>query len=56
MGGAAPATIGPVPCFFSKLDGNYRWQIVLRGADPGAYLEGMRLSEWRVEVDPVSLL
>lgn len=54
--GKQAAMIGPAPCFFSKLDGRYRWQIVLRGADPGAYLEGLRLSDWRIEADPVSLL
>jgi len=54
--GAQAAMIGPAPCFFSKLEGKFRWQIVLRGADPGAYLEGQRLTDWRIEVDPVSLL
>jgi primosomal protein N' (replication factor Y) len=48
--------IGPAPCFFSKLEGRYRWQIVLRGADPGAYLEGLRLDDWRIEIDPLTLL
>ena len=28
--------IGPAPCFFTKLDGKFRWQIVLRGADLAA--------------------
>jgi primosomal protein N' (replication factor Y) len=50
------AVIGPAPCFFSKVDGKYRWQIVLRGGDPGAQLEGQRLADWRIEIDPVSLL
>ena len=50
------AVIGPAPCFFSKVDGKYRWQIVLRGGDPGAQLEGKRLADWRIEIDPVSLL
>jgi primosomal protein N' (replication factor Y) len=53
---AQAAMIGPAPCFFSRLEGKYRWQIVLRGADPSAYLEGQRLTDWRIEVDPVSLL
>ena len=52
----APAVIGPAPCFFSKLDGKFRWQIVLRGAAPGSYLQGLRLADWRIEADPVSLL
>jgi len=52
--------IGPVPSFFAKLGGYYRWQIVLRGSDP---VEPLRddtikrgLMDWRVEVDPISLL
>jgi primosomal protein N' (replication factor Y) len=48
--------IGPVPCFFSKLNGLYRWQIILRGPDPASLLRGKALADWRVEVDPVSLL
>jgi primosomal protein N' (replication factor Y) len=48
--------IGPVPAFFAKIDGIFRWQIILRGANPIAMLEGERLNDWRVEVDPISLL
>ena len=48
--------IGPVPCFFSRLNGLYRWQIVLRGPDPASLLRGKNLGDWRVEVDPSSLL
>ncbi|MFA5873389.1 MAG: primosomal protein N' [Anaerolineales bacterium] len=64
--------IGPAPCFFSRLNGLYRWQIILRGPNPASLLrgknfEGAALSGapslsrgaskgWRVEVDPVSLL
>ena len=48
--------VGPVPCFFSKLRGEYRWQIVLRGPNPVDILQGQRFDGWRVEVDPTSLL
>ncbi len=48
--------IGPVPCFFSKLGGDYRWQIILRGSDPASFLQGHIPDHWRVEVEPVSLL
>jgi primosomal protein N' (replication factor Y) len=48
--------VGPVPCFFSKLRGEYRWQIVLRGPNPVDILQGQRFEGWRVEVDPTSLL
>lgn len=48
--------IGPAPCFFSRQGGQYRWQIILRGPDPAAVLRGQALGDWRVQVDPVSLL
>ncbi len=47
---------GPVPCFFTKLHGRYRWQILLKGADPAAMLRSRQLPDWIVEVDPPSLL
>jgi primosomal protein N' (replication factor Y) len=48
--------IGPAPCFFDRLNGLYRWQIVLRGEDPTRLLRGRSLADWRIEVDPPSLL
>ena len=52
-----PSTmIGPVPCFFGKIGGYYRWQIILRGSKPGEFVRGLKLDGWRVEVDPISLL
>jgi primosomal protein N' (replication factor Y) len=52
--------IGPVPSFFAKIGGSYRWQIILRGPEPLALLreDSLKgwLADWRVEVDPISLL
>jgi primosomal protein N' (replication factor Y) len=48
--------IGPVPCFFARENGEYRWQIVLRGPDPAAALKDLHANDWRVEVDPISIL
>lgn len=52
--------IGPVPCFFARVGGIYRWQIILRGPDPVPMLKERSvehlLKNWRVEVDPISLL
>jgi primosomal protein N' (replication factor Y) len=48
--------IGPAPCFFARLGGEYRWQIVLRGPDPAKLLRGRQLPDWRIEVNPPSLL
>jgi primosomal protein N' (replication factor Y) len=52
----ATEMIGPAPCFFARVAGQYRWQVVLRGPDPLSILRGKPLNDWRVEVDPVSLL
>ncbi len=48
--------VGPVPCFFSRIGGLYRWQLVLRGPNPASLLRGRALGDWRVEVNPPSLL
>jgi primosomal protein N' (replication factor Y) len=55
-GRRATQMIGPVPCFFTRLQGTYRWQIILRGPDPASLLRDRPLGEWRVEVNPPSLL
>ncbi|MFN2195275.1 MAG: primosomal protein N' [Anaerolineales bacterium] len=53
--------VGPVPCFFARIGGIYRWQIVLRGRDPVGFLQawlaaGQDLDAVRVEANPPSLL
>jgi primosomal protein N' (replication factor Y) len=48
--------IGPVPCFYTRLNGQYRWQIVLRGPDPAQLLRGRMFRDWLIEVDPPDLL
>ena len=48
--------IGPVPSFFSKVDGIHRWQIIVRGPDPVSLLRDIKQSDWRIEIDPISLL
>jgi primosomal protein N' (replication factor Y) (superfamily II helicase) len=48
--------IGPVPCFFPKQGGYYRWQVILRGPEPASLLKGRLPEGWRIEVDPANLL
>ena len=48
--------IGPAPCFFAKLNGIYRWQLIVRGPDPVSLVRGKLPDGWRIEVDPISLL
>ena len=52
----ATTLIGPAPCFYARMDGYYRWQIILRGPDPATMLQGENLGDWRVETHPQSLL
>ncbi|MCX7855065.1 MAG: primosomal protein N' [Anaerolineae bacterium] len=54
-----PATdlIGPVPCFFARVRGYYRWQMILRHPDPPTFLRSVSIPRgWLVDVDPVDLL
>jgi primosomal protein N' (replication factor Y) len=48
--------IGPVPCFFDRIGGEYRWQIILRLADPLSAVPNPLPEGWEVDIDPVSLL
>jgi primosomal protein N' (replication factor Y) len=49
--------IGPAPCFFGRLRGKYRWQIVVRASNPQALLQDVLFPHgWRVDIDPVSTL
>ena len=49
--------IGPAPCFFRRIQGRYRWQIVIRARDPAILLRDVALPwGWRVDVDPITLL
>jgi primosomal protein N' (replication factor Y) len=55
--GLAATLIGPAPCFFSRVQGRYRWQILIRGSDPLPLLRNVALPRgWLVDVDPISLL
>lgn len=55
--------IGPVPCFYQKRAGVYRWQLIIRAADPRRLLEAHPLTSWQpagltvdYNLDPINLL
>ncbi|HLC03776.1 MAG TPA: primosomal protein N' [Anaerolineales bacterium] len=48
--------IGPVPCFYRRVRGEYRWQVIIRASDPRPLIPLELESGWIVDVDPVSLL
>lgn len=56
LGQPQPNLIGPVPCYYRKTFGTFRWQIVLRSSDPLPLIRQLPLRDWRVEVDPPNLL
>lgn len=48
---------GPVPPFFQRIDGRYRWQIIIRSPDPVRLLSDVTIPQgWVVDIDPVSTL
>jgi primosomal protein N' (replication factor Y) len=54
--GSEVAVVGPAPAYIARRADRWRWNIVLRGADPVALLDGGLDSPWSVDVDPESLL
>lgn len=48
--------IGPAPSFYTRLNRQYRWQIILRGPDPISLLGDFKLIGWQAEVNPPALL
>ena len=48
--------IGPVPAYFRRVRGEYRWMVVVRAADPTRVLPEELPRGWTLDVDPVSLL
>jgi len=48
--------IGPAPAFIQRLRGKYRWQLVVRGADPADFLSRIDIPRgWAVDIDPLGL-
>ena len=54
--GADVAVMGPAPAFIRRRAGRWRWNVVLRGPQPAALLDGGLDAPWSVDVDPESLL
>ena len=47
---------GPLPPYFARQNGQYRWQLILKGSRPENLLQDQDFSGFIVEVDPPSLL
>jgi len=54
---AATEILGPVPPFFNRIDGRYRWQIIIRSPNPNRLLRDFPIPQkWIIDIDPVSTL
>ncbi len=50
------SVIGPAPAFIHRLRGRFRWQLILRGSEPSAFLSPIPIPQgWTVDIDPVGL-
>ena len=48
--------IGPAPAFIHRLRGRFRWQLILRGSEPAAFLSQITFPQgWAIDIDPVGL-
>ncbi|HHV06406.1 MAG TPA: primosomal protein N' [Anaerolineaceae bacterium] len=57
MGLKLTTLIGPSPCYYEKMAGKFRWQIIVRGPSPNVILEDVPLREWlMIEPNPPDLL
>jgi primosomal protein N' (replication factor Y) len=54
--GSDTGVLGPAPAYIARRAERWRWNLVLRGADPAALLDGGLQPPWSVDVDPDSLL
>ncbi|MDD5590748.1 MAG: primosomal protein N' [Dehalococcoidales bacterium] len=48
--------IGPAPAFLHRLRGRFRWQLMIRGAEPSRFLAEILLPKgWTIDIDPAGL-
>jgi primosomal protein N' (replication factor Y) len=57
LGEPGVEVVGPAPCFYLRVGGQFRWHILLRADYPEQLLRALTLPlGWRIDVDPVDLL
>ncbi len=54
--GVRVSVAGPAPAYIARRADRWRFNVVLRGDDPGALLDGGPEAPWSVDVDPESLM
>ena len=53
---AGVTVIGPAPAYIARRSDRWRFNVVLRGLDPAALLDGGLEPPWSIDVDPETLL
>lgn len=54
---SASEVIGPTPCFYTRIDEHFRWQVMVRTQSPVELLSGIDIpNEGLLDIDPVDLL
>ena len=49
--------MGPAPAPYARIRSYYRWQIIIRTANPSAFLHGIDIPfGWRIDIDPISVM
>jgi primosomal protein N' len=54
--GSGVVVVGPAPAYIARRADRWRFNLVLRGADPASLLGDGVEAPWSVDVDPESLL
>ena len=51
------SVIGPAPAFIHRRRGRFRWQLILRGSNPSAFLSEIPVPQgWTIDIDPIGLV
>ena len=56
LGLEAADIVGPAPAIMERLQGKYRWQMILRGHDLHKLLRVLHAPGWHIDIDPVSIM
>lgn len=48
--------VGPAPAIMERLQGKYRWQMILRGHNLQTLLRVLHAPGWQIDIDPASIM
>jgi primosomal protein N' (replication factor Y) len=48
--------VGPAPAIMERLQGKYRWQLILRGHNLQVLLRVLHAPGWQIDIEPVSMM